>query len=345
MHTLIMLHWTLINDNQRHFDAIHSLFNVLRNLNGTAVATSVQRRTYAVLEEGILLRRQIVLNSTRVFDSIQQCFEAIKRLLSWFWRLPKTIKLTILKWLTTLQHAFAVGVHASKLALKAIFYAFALLILVLSAFALLRLLRRCYKNHRQNKLTKLADEQWRRRREEIEQQRRTQQAAERRRWQESNDNQRKRREEQEQRQREQAQRVYEDLRREREQKQRQAEQEKRRQTVLDRMAYEKWDSRCSELLMQPNRMTSFPYPPVWPCTDGCRENELLKACRHSVKRLYVASGKEINALLFKKEKLRWHPDKFAACPSLVRERFQATGAELFKIIQALEEECNKTSKG
>merc|ERR1711981_652832 len=154
-----------------------SLFNVLRNLNGTAVATSVQRRTYAVLEEGILLRRQIVLNSTRVFDSIQQCFEAIKRLLSWFWRLPKTIKLTILKWLTTLQHAFAVGVHASKLALKAIFYAFALLILVLSAFALLRLLRRCYKNHRQNKLTKLADEQWRRRREEIEQQRRTQQAA------------------------------------------------------------------------------------------------------------------------------------------------------------------------
>jgi hypothetical protein len=268
----------------------------------------------------------------------------MKRLIIWLSILPKAIKLTVSRWIAILQHTIAVGIHGAKIAVKAVLYTFVLLILVPSAVTtLILLLKLCLKYHR-NRQKKLEDERWRRQREEIEQRAYTQREATRRGWQQRDDKQRKHREEQERRQREQAENVDENLRRERERKQRQTEQEKRRQAVLDGMAYKEWESRCLEFLAHRERMTSFPEPPYWPCTDGCADNTLLKACRHSVRRLYIASGNDMSGLLLKKEKLTWHPDKFGTCPPLVRERIQAKATELFKIIQTLEEEYNAASQ-
>jgi len=81
-------------------------------------------------------------------------------------------------------------------------------------------------------------------------------------------------------------------------------------------------------------MTRFPDPPFWPCTAGRRDNGVLKACAHTIKRLYQASGAHLEALL-EKERLEWHPDRFVKCPDSSREKIQAKATEMFKIIQAL----------
>ena len=56
-----------------------------------------------------------------------------------------------------------------------------------------------------------------------------------------------------------------------------------------------------------------------------------------MKRLYQASGQRIEEVL-KKERIEWHPDRFARCPPSSRDMIQAKAAEIFKIIQQLEGE-------
>ena len=40
----------------------------------------------------------------------------------------------------------------------------------------------------------------------------------------------------------------------------------------------------------------------------------------------------------KTERLRWHPDRFAACKEEYKERFQAMAGEVFKVINKMFEE-------
>ncbi|KAF2102494.1 hypothetical protein NA57DRAFT_71487 [Rhizodiscina lignyota] len=91
---------------------------------------------------------------------------------------------------------------------------------------------------------------------------------------------------------------------------------------------------------------TFPEPPSTNCRlcQDDRGNRKLKACRHDLKRLFRTAGGfgEILKAL-KKEKLKFHPDKFAAVPERAREAVQAKATELFQILGELEENIQEMS--
>lgn len=102
--------------------------------------------------------------------------------------------------------------------------------------------------------------------------------------------------------------------------------------------YDQWRADCNALLARPETMRRFPDPPFWPCTDGCQDDGVLKACRHTIKQLLETSGANLRRLL-KLERLRWHPDKFSKCPQPSRELIQAKATKMFQIIETLIQEC------
>lgn len=106
----------------------------------------------------------------------------------------------------------------------------------------------------------------------------------------------------------------------------------------DRTIFRQWFARCEALLARPDTMTSFPDPPSWPCTKGCQTDPVLKACRHTIERLYRASGADLRTFL-KKERQKWHPDKFSRCPRSSRGLMQAKATKMFQIIEVIRQSC------
>lgn len=136
--------------------------------------------------------------------------------------------------------------------------------------------------------------------------------------------------------REQAQRVKEQ--REAEELRQKKAQEARRSAALNKFQYDDWRVRCDKFFANRETAKSFPHPPYSdPCSQVCKQNLVLKACKHSMKRLYAASGRELGALL-KEERIAWHPDKMSRCLLERRKEFQEKASEMFKLIGILLEE-------
>ena len=156
----------------------------------------------------------------------------------------------------------------------------------------------------------------------------------------------RRRYQRERRQREQREaeckrKAEEERQRKEEQRQCQKQQEARRHAESDQRAYKDWRQRCDKFRDNRETMTTFPAPPTWPCTAAQPCNrEILEACRHSIERLYRASGGDFQERL-KEGKLEWHQDKFAKCRESCRQEMERKATEMFKIIGQLEAQFGK----
>jgi hypothetical protein len=128
---------------------------------------------------------------------------------------------------------------------------------------------------------------------------------------------------------------YEELRKRQEESARQKKIAKSQQRAADdRTLCRRWLAQCEALLSCREAMTRFPDPPSLPCSSKCPPNPPLKACPCTIERLYRASGTDLLTKL-EKEKIKWHPDRFARCPEASKKEITDKAQELFKIIQIL----------
>ncbi|KAF2443195.1 hypothetical protein P171DRAFT_391327 [Karstenula rhodostoma CBS 690.94] len=101
-----------------------------------------------------------------------------------------------------------------------------------------------------------------------------------------------------------------------------------------------------------NLLTSFPYPPsalttcpLPVCALQKADPAGLRACKHDVEHLLRGSG-EYGYEWLKKERLRWHPDRFGRlCEEGWREEGRRVSEEMFKIIDILLGEFDALRKG
>lgn len=82
-------------------------------------------------------------------------------------------------------------------------------------------------------------------------------------------------------------------------------------------------------------MTAFPALPAWRCSNlGCAahgSNRALSACACNIKLIF----RSMDRASLKKERLRWHPDRFSSCPEKVREKFQKMAEEIFVVVDEI----------
>lgn len=318
------------------------LRSLLHSLSERRLATRMiikNDRLDAVLRTGTKLAAQTAESVQRTTDIITSILEAIRRMVSWLSRsweavkrfitwilyVPHAIISTIERWLTNIKHGFSAVFSAIKffakvclLMLLAILFAW----LAFKAFCAVRNYsarraeeKRYARAMREAELRFQRDKEDRRREQERQERERAQQ---------------------QQRERERQRKAAEEERLKRERDTRCKEQAEKRRALVDRSAYNDWLSRCANFLANKQHATSFPDPPSWPCTI-CRENDILKACKHTIERLYRASGKDLRGLL-KEERLKWHPDRLSVCPPPTGEAIRAKAAEMFKIIKSLSDE-------
>ncbi|GIZ43301.1 hypothetical protein CKM354_000653300 [Cercospora kikuchii] len=85
-------------------------------------------------------------------------------------------------------------------------------------------------------------------------------------------------------------------------------------------------------------MQIFPSPPASPCgKPEChltRELRTLEACKCNIQACIRRAGIVSKAQL-KSERLKWHPDRFAACPEDRREQFAKMGREVFVVVDGM----------
>jgi len=78
----------------------------------------------------------------------------------------------------------------------------------------------------------------------------------------------------------------------------------------------------------------FPWPKKYGCSKkGCVVGERLGVCHHEVERMLMGMGNEggeYGEEWLKKERLRWHPDRFTG-----RGETQELCKEMFQILQRL----------
>ncbi|KAK5125815.1 hypothetical protein LTR85_012091 [Meristemomyces frigidus] len=144
---------------------------------------------------------------------------------------------------------------------------------------------------------------------------------------------------------------------ERERRQRSARQQRERQEGLEREALLQrqararsgttathllaaWRGGLDAALSNHAKMQAFPAPPALPCTrpdcpDRSETDHLLQACDCVIHRAFQDAGKEA----LKRERNRWHPDKFAICPHAHREEYQRMANQMFKVINDLYEKA------
>ena len=94
-----------------------------------------------------------------------------------------------------------------------------------------------------------------------------------------------------------------------------------------------WKKQCFDQLAHRERMQVFPEPPDWPCVihDKNKKSRALKACVCNLKKTYSLLNMEGDTL--KRERKRWHPDRFAICPSDARAEMQRKSEELYKELE------------
>jgi len=96
--------------------------------------------------------------------------------------------------------------------------------------------------------------------------------------------------------------------------------------------YDVWASSCTAFFADPEASAQrVPMPRELGICEArkCIKGEKLGFCHHQLLALLVGSG-EVNVGSLKKERLRWHPDKFPGREE-VRERAQ----EMFQMLQRL----------
>ncbi|CAK1363403.1 uncharacterized protein RHO25_006402 [Cercospora beticola] len=144
----------------------------------------------------------------------------------------------------------------------------------------------------------------------------------------------------------------EKLRREREQRERERrEREQRSETTypptprvpqsavaISLHTITDWRQHVALAFANYSAMQTFPAPPAAPCgKPEChltRELRTLEACKCNVQACIRRAGLVSKAQL-KSERLKWHPDRFAACPEGVREQFAKMGREVFVVVDGM----------
>lgn len=74
----------------------------------------------------------------------------------------------------------------------------------------------------------------------------------------------------------------------------------------DERKYALWQTACDTVFSDPATANSVPQPPAWPCADpSCRMPRPLRACKHSLERLFSSTGglEEI-----RRARQKWHPN-------------------------------------
>ena len=116
-----------------------------------------------------------------------------------------------------------------------------------------------------------------------------------------------------------------------------------------RTASRLWAKDC-DLFFSRDKYIAFitPPEPAAVCKEvSCelrkKENGSIGTCRHEVKSVLQGSGNYIAAYL-KKERLRWHPDKFAGkCDDDLRAEIMAKAAQMYAIFEELYCEASKST--
>lgn len=87
-----------------------------------------------------------------------------------------------------------------------------------------------------------------------------------------------------------------------------------------------------------SKITQFPIPPALSCgrpdCDATSSSRPIAACECNIR----ASFGMVPSLNIKRERLRWHPDKFTACPANLREGFQKMASEIFIVLDKMHKE-------
>ncbi|KAE9379540.1 hypothetical protein N431DRAFT_553721 [Stipitochalara longipes BDJ] len=106
----------------------------------------------------------------------------------------------------------------------------------------------------------------------------------------------------------------------------------RPRTLSPKQRYDAWSSFCTAFFANPNASADyFPIPRDFkPChAKGCIRGDKLGFCHHQLKALLMGSG-ELKLVWLKRERLRWHPDKFPG-----REEVSTLAQEMFQMLQRL----------
>lgn len=117
-----------------------------------------------------------------------------------------------------------------------------------------------------------------------------------------------------------------------------------------RYAYTQWAAQCDIYFTSTALRTSFKHPPQSMCK--CREvacltykeaENSLGACKHDMEALFRGSDCYSLAWL-RKERLRWHPDKFVTrCDSIYKQELLKKATQMYAIYEELiQDEIAKT---
>ncbi|KAF2196686.1 hypothetical protein GQ43DRAFT_476097 [Delitschia confertaspora ATCC 74209] len=98
----------------------------------------------------------------------------------------------------------------------------------------------------------------------------------------------------------------------------------------------------TENTLSPRLLSGFPYLPealttctLLHCVSHKSNEDGIRACKHDVERLFRASGL-YNLEWLRKERLRWHPDRFGPlCEEEWREQGRRLAEEMWKVIDEL----------
>lgn len=263
-------------------------------------------------------------------------FRGYRSAAQWIIHLPLRLTATIQHFLSAVWHACVVSfVFVGKVTLCALGVC-ALITLARGTFRLSRWIwQRC--SHTRNEIRRKIEAEARaqehaalfqRMRQELDERA----ASERRREQEKA-RQEEAKKQQEQRWREEAARAQ---KRAQEHRQRQQEALKAQQKQDDQRLYQAWRERCNAAFDSPSRAREFPQPHHWACTEiECGRQRHLKACCHSLRRLFSANDSLQQTL--GEEKYRWHPDRpwFIELEKRGIGDARAVATELFQVIGML----------
>jgi hypothetical protein len=253
-----------------------------------------------------------------VKDFIIRCYKFLKGSALCIYHLPKAVVMAISRWISSAGRAISDVGQAIKAVILVILRGIAigtitilsLMLLCITLWALVKVFR-IYQHKKQLRiqLELLAERQ----RKEAE---RLARAIEDAKMRQARAEETRRRQEELRRQKEAQER------RQQEERKWQKARESQRRAENDHKAYRQWLGQCEVLLSSREAMTRFPDPPFWPCSEGCQAHGILKACQHTIKRLFQEPGSPLEELL-EKERRKWHPDKFERCPDSSREHLKA----------------------
>ncbi|SMY21424.1 unnamed protein product [Zymoseptoria tritici ST99CH_1A5] len=101
-----------------------------------------------------------------------------------------------------------------------------------------------------------------------------------------------------------------------------------------RATVDAWWTSVDAALKDYTTIRKFPGPPGGLCGRlGCQANasqRALTACEHMVKNALIVAHPDL-----RKMRLRFHPDRFSACPEDKREEFKKMASEIFVVIEEL----------